>query len=461
MSKQIVCTTITKSHLAYARTLAETLLEYNPDAELYVLLADRLDDAFDPEIEPFKLIQLEALPDQNLIERMKFYYTPFEFCCALRGLLHQYVFETLNAERWIFLDSDVMVCHSLDAIFDQLSDVSILLSPHAETPVEIEYAAHEACFLNAGMYNGGFLGLRRTEETYRFINWWKERLIHYGFSDLSIADPRGLFVDQLWLNFVPLYFRDFKLLLHPGTNIGHWNFYDRQFEYDGNGSIQVNQQPLLFIHFSGWNLSNPYQISKYSLLPYEEQIDSPWGKMATQYREKLLKNGYEVTSQLPYAFGTFQDGSSIDWISRRGYYDELKRGITGEDSPFDRAAYFQSQSYWIDSIPLLTEKLHQANQTIHQLHAQVEQIQTSLQETIAQQQLTIEQQQQTIEQQQQTIEQQQLTIEQQQQQICEKDGMLDQIHLRLQAIENSKFWQFRNLWWKLRRSLGQTDTLAQ
>ncbi len=433
MSKRIVCTTITKSHLAYARTLAETLLEHNPDAVLYVLLVDRLDDAFDPTVEPFKLIRLEELPDQNLIEQMTFYYTPFELCCALRGALHHYIFETLSAESWIFLDSDVMVCHSLEEIFDQLSEVSILLSPHTGTPVSIDWAAHEINFLSAGICNGGFLGLRRTDEACQFINWWKERLIYYSFSDLSIGDPRGLFVDQLWLNFVPLYFRDFKFLWHSGANIGHWNFHERQFAFNQSGTVTVDQQPLLFLHFSGWDLLNPYRISKYSLLPYEEQIDSPWGKMADFYREKLLKNGYEATSSLPYAFGTFRDGTPIDWTMRRGYYEELMQGKAKDGSPFDRSEHFQTQPYLVNSTQLLFARLQQADQTIHQLQAQVKQTQTALQNT----------------------------IQQSQQQLQYKDSVIAHTQQRLQEIEKSKFWQLRNFWWKIKRSLGQSDSLKR
>ncbi|MBD2082338.1 glycosyl transferase, group 1 [Leptolyngbya sp. FACHB-17] len=472
MSKRIVCTTTTKNHLAYARTLAETLLEHNSDAELYVLLADRLDDAFDPDCESFKLISLEELPDQHLVEQMTFYYTPFELCCALRGVLHQYIYETLAPESWIFLDSDVMVCHSLEAIFEQLSQVSILLSPHVTTPISLDRAPNlEVTLLRGGTYNGGFLGLRRTDEAYRFINWWKTRLAYYGFADPQVSDPRGLFVDQLWLNLAPVYFQDFGILWHPGANIGHWNFYERQFERDPNGNVLVNDQPLLFLHFSGWDLFNPYQVSKYSLLAYEEQFNSPWGKMAKLYREKLLKNGYEATTSLPYAFATFQNGTPIDWVTRRGYYEELRRGTEADGSPFDHPEYAQTLSYRPNSTQFLAAQLHQTEQTVHQLQTQVEQAEATIaqhQQTIAQQQQTIEQAEATIAQQQQTIEQaeatiaqQQQTIEQQQQQIHEKDGMLDQIQLRLQAIENSKFWQFRNLWWKLRRSLGQSDTLAQ
>ena len=63
MSKNAVCTVITKSYLPYARTLASSLAEHNPDVDLYVLLADKVDGYFDPSLESLKFIYLEDLSE--------------------------------------------------------------------------------------------------------------------------------------------------------------------------------------------------------------------------------------------------------------------------------------------------------------------------------------------------------------------------------------------------------------
>lgn len=130
MNEHVVCTIITKSYIAYARTLASTLCEHNPNSKLFVLLADRVDGYFEPSGEPFQLIRLEDLPEQKVVEKMCFYYTPFELCCAPRGMLHEYIFEQTSAQSWLFLDSDIMIFNSLDIVFDKLEQTSILLNPH-------------------------------------------------------------------------------------------------------------------------------------------------------------------------------------------------------------------------------------------------------------------------------------------------------------------------------------------
>jgi hypothetical protein len=434
MIERVVGTVITKNYLAYARTLAETLIEHNPEAKLYVLLADRLENYFQPENEPFELIHLEDLPDQEAIKQMCFYYTPLELCCALRGLLHEYIIEHTSAESWIFLDCDIMVCGSLEGIFDELSETSILFTPHCSVPLPLESAEHEMSVLMHGLSNAGFLGLRRTEQTRQFLNWWKGRLQYYCFLDSAIGDPRGLSVDQLWLNLALLYFPDFKFLKHPGANIGHWNFYERKFEIDSQGNIVVNQQPLLFLHFSGWDINNPDVVSRHSPL-YQERVDSPWTKLAERYRERLLQNGYEVTKQFPYAFSTFSDRTSITQAMRRGYYSELKQGIE-ISAPFENSEYFQSKRYTLDSTHFLREELHGVYQQLVELQQQNHQTHVTLQQT-------------------------QIALQQTEAEFTQfrhqAEAEIAQSHQTISEMENSIFWKARNAWWKIKQRFGQPE----
>jgi hypothetical protein len=441
MAQRVACTIITKNYLAYARTLAKTLIEQNPEATLYVLLADRLEDYFRPEDEPFELIRLEDLPDQDAIEKMCFYYTPLELCCALRGLLHDYIIQHTTAESWIFLDCDIMVCGCLESVFQALSDTSILFTPHCSVPMPIENAEQEMSVLMHGLSNAGFLGLRRTEQTQKFLSWWKERLQYYCFLDSAIGDPRGLSVDQLWLNLALLYFPDFKFFKHPGANIGHWNFYEREFEFDAQGNIIVNQQSVLFLHFSGWNINTPEIVSKHSPL-YRDKITSPWVNFAKKYRELLLENGYEETKEFPYAFGQFEEAIPITQAMRRGYYNELKQGIAVE-FPFKKSEYFQSKRFPLDSTHFLREELHdvyhqlvELQQQNHQLHLTLEQTHFSLHETHTKLQGT------------------ETEFAQFQQQA---EAEIARSHQTIAEMENSIFWKIRNKWWKIKQRFGQAE----
>jgi hypothetical protein len=344
MSKQIVCTIVSKSYLQYARTLATSLAAHNPDLRLLVLLADRVDRYFDPASEPFDLLRLEDLADQTTIEQMCFYYTAYELCCALRGLLHEYILNQTTAQSWIFLDSDILVCHSLQPIWQQLEQTSILLHPHSTTPAGIQAARPpEIDLLRGGLYNAGFLGLTRSDATTAFIHWWKERLIKFCFSEDT--------VDQIWLNLVPLYFPNVALLLHPGANLGHWNLHNRTLAKDPQGHITANGEPLLFVHFSGWDMANPANVSKHAPM-YAGQEFPLWTELGLRYRTQLLSHGDTTVRQFPYAFNYFQTSEPITPKMRRTYYNLVFQGYPPEGSPFANFAQLE-----LLSRPTATERV--------------------------------------------------------------------------------------------------------
>lgn len=345
MSESAVCTIITKSYLPYARTLASSLAKYNPDVNLYVLLADKVDEYFDPSLEPFEFIYLENLSEPKSIEQMCFYYTPFELCCGLRGLLHEYMFEKTDAKKWLFLDSDIMVCSSLTVIFNQLENSSILLTPHISIPLANNYADPdcEITYLKSGLYNGGFLGLRRTDTSKKFISWFKDRLQNFSFHDYASQEyvSRGLFVDQLWLNLVPLYFKDVDFCLEPGANLGHWNIFDRLFNKDNLGNITVDGKPILFVHFSGWDINNIDKVSKYVSVSDEEKTPSSWMEISKLYKDSLIDHHYEDFVSYPYAFNFFHNGKFITPEIRHKYYDYSRKLKETEFSPFSNESFDQ------------------------------------------------------------------------------------------------------------------------
>src|SRR4051812_3131269 len=124
-----ICTVITKSHLAHARVLARSMRQFHPDAEVVVLLADRIDGHFSPAAEPFRLVLLDQLIHPKLAEQMAFYYSAFELCCALRPMLHDFVWRNSRATEWVFLDSDIQVVGDMSDVFQSAAQASILVNP--------------------------------------------------------------------------------------------------------------------------------------------------------------------------------------------------------------------------------------------------------------------------------------------------------------------------------------------
>ena len=335
----LACTIVTKSHLAYARTLAKTLRQHNPGSKLYVLLADRFQECFDPAKEPFELVMLSDLKHPEAIEHMCFYYRPFELCCALRGLLHEYMMKEVNAPKWFFFDADIMIFSSLESIWRQLDAASILLCSHFTKPVPDQYVEqYEIDVLRLGLFNGGVIGLRQTREACQFIEWFKKRLKCYAFQKPS----QGQYVDQLWLNFVPIFFKDVEIIVHPGANLAYWNIHERSLEKRSDGQIQVNGHPLLFIHFSGWQIKRPEVFSKWAAMD-ERNIHHSIAQLGKKYRDLLVENGHETYRKYSCAFSYFKNGELISDHMRRLHFEDLMNGNVCSGSPFDNYSYFKSR----------------------------------------------------------------------------------------------------------------------
>jgi hypothetical protein len=247
--------------------------------------------------------------------------------------------------KWIYFDTDIIVNHSLKRISDQLDNTSIILSPHLlsiDPPPSINVKAIrklESYLLRyGGIYNGGFLALRRTEESRTFIRWFKDHLRMYGFDDRPMQSG-----DQFWLPYVPLYFREVSVDRNTGANLAYWNLYERTIEQNELGKIEVNGEPLLFFHFAGFDMNTPDKLTKYDIPRGLKIVPPPIQELAKEYHRLLIDNGYEETKNYPYAFAKFKDGQTITPMMRRLYFKEIFHDKAFKGSPFEQHEHFRSR----------------------------------------------------------------------------------------------------------------------
>jgi hypothetical protein len=330
-----VVTLASRSHLPFARALAMSVNASNPGLPVYVLLVDGNAGEDSDKSEPFKLIFLSQLPDQATVRRMSFQYAAFEFCNALKGHLSQFVMEELKPEQWIYLDSDIMVCGSLQPIWQAIDTGPIVITPHCTRPIPgSDVGPYELNLIKHGVYNGGLMGMKNRPETGRFLNWFASRLSRFAFYD----DAAGSFVDQTWMTLIPCLFESTVICRHPGVNIGHWNLHERTLTRADDGTFLSNGLPVVCVHFSGWDFSNPEKISKFAL-PHLNPVPPEWAAIGLRYRELLTQAGYDPAVQVPYGFGCFSDRREITSRMRKGYLADLDAGLAPAD-PFNSAVHF-------------------------------------------------------------------------------------------------------------------------
>ncbi len=313
-ANQAIFTIVTKSYLAFARVMAKELGLRCPGMPFYVFLADGPDGYFEPENEPFRVIKLEEFLPSSLRSTMSGYYTAYEFCNALKPFAHLHLATIIGAERWFYLDSDIYLCGNLNSLFAELDDCSILLTCHILKPVHLEIAEPlELSFLRAGIYNGGVVGLKNSTTATDFLRWWKDRLIW----NCLHSEP-GLEADQSWLNFVPLFFSDVKILKDPEVNVAYWNFHERELQLGIDGIVRVAEKSIPFLHFSGWDWRIPDKISIHasSSLGISEPA---WNHLSSAYLQSLIQESVQITSRWPYSFAISADGQDITPAMRRKF----------------------------------------------------------------------------------------------------------------------------------------------
>jgi hypothetical protein len=142
-----------------------------------------------------------------------------------------------------------------------------------------------------------FLALNPTSDNVKnFLKWWGERTSQFGYVDLA----NGYFVDQIWFNLVPVFFKKVYILRHPGYNMACWNLHERVIsEYLENGKILLHSgDHLVFYHFSLWSFFRPKEITR-KLTRFNFKNRPDLSKLFNDYYGRLQQNRMEDFSKIP------------------------------------------------------------------------------------------------------------------------------------------------------------------
>ncbi len=312
-------TICSNNYLAQAKTLADSFILMNPSYRFIIFLVDTLSEKidyhfFDPyEIVPVMNMGIEQL--DQMIER----YDITELNTAIKPFAFHFLFNRdPKADYIIYSDPDIYFYRPITLIENQLLENDILLTPHIFSPIYDKLSPSEPDFLNAGLYNLGFLAMKRSGESAKFLNWWMLKLT----DQCRIDFANGLFVDQLWINFAPLYFNNVHILRHLGHNVAYWNLHEREITMAGNRYMINNVYDLIFFHFSGYHLSRPGNISKYqNRFRFSTRADI--SGLFKKYQQCVVKNNYAQYIQVPCHYYNKKQHSNIK--SQTSNYTFLER----------------------------------------------------------------------------------------------------------------------------------------
>jgi len=239
-------------------------------------------------------------------------YLAFELACVLRGRLHKHFASQPTIERWAVIDTDIGVLGSLDPLFDALDAGPIALTLHSTSPIYLDrIVPQESNLLELGIYNGGVVAMKHSDEALWISKWLCERLERYGRSWRN-RQGQGLdaqifeYVDQIWLNLVPVYCPNTVIIRDERFNLGHWNLFQGKLEIKDNRAL-FNGKPVVMIHFSGLPKDRLDFVAAHDSI-YREKPCHAWGELASEYlqRSELSKSQHYP---FPYCYADMQPKS--------------------------------------------------------------------------------------------------------------------------------------------------------
>ena len=334
-----IFTIVAKNYLPQARVLMRSVARQHPEWRRVVVLVDRIDGYFRPEDEDFEVILSSDLPIP-MLRWFHFKYSILELSTGVKPYAFEYLFEKYNFDRLVYLDPDIKVFSPLVQVDKALDAANVVLTPHLTGALEGEKRPSEIDILRTGAYNLGFIAVRRTPTSALFLEWWQKRLYDHCVVDL----PRGLFVDQKWVDLVPGLFEGVAILRDSGYNVAYWNLPHRPVLRTAQG-FAVAGVLLAFFHFSGFDIDRPNQLSRHQNRLEMAELPAGTREILAGYRDDVLAAGYAECKSWPYAFDYFSNGTRIPDLGRPIHHESPEM-FAAIDDPFSDAGFAAFVEVW-------------------------------------------------------------------------------------------------------------------
>lgn len=191
-------------------------------------------------------------------------YNTLERICSLRPRVVLDAFEKgydivvfLGAKVEFFADPFKLV-DSLKVIQDPCNAV---VTPHILEPLpEDGKFPSNASVSFTGHISTDVVSFRKCPEIIEFLTWQDEIM------KTKVKTTKETYLDQSWLNFLPFFVPNVKILRDPGYNVAYWNYKQRNlWKSSATGKWLLKNKNetkyLTCFQYSGLDLNNPENIS--------------------------------------------------------------------------------------------------------------------------------------------------------------------------------------------------------
>jgi len=281
------CTIASKSHLPHVMVLAQSLRQQTAEVRLHTLFTDDVQGEVETDgIDVYHISQLAKVNNAEEI-LVKYNQEADHLRWALKPVFLQHLLTQL--ESVIYLDNDVHFYSSFDFLFEQLSKHSMLLTPHWSSFDPLPHTSDFELNFKIGLFNAGFVGVN--SRAMEALKWWTEVCLFKMSKDTS----EGYFVDQRYLDLLPIIDENIGIVRHQGCNVGGWNIHQNKRSLV-NGKVLINDKyPVVFVHFNQSTLNQISQGNDSLLKPYLQQYRNSFQSLGFNFDE--LFSGRVATGQ--------------------------------------------------------------------------------------------------------------------------------------------------------------------
>lgn len=242
-------TIITADFLHYALALRYSLARFKPEVALNVLIADEHFDAteLDGVFEGIRLLSLQDLCADGAGKCIFEKYFKSNMDCFRWSMKPVVLNHLLSSgyDQTFFLDPDLFFFADFSFLEHHLRDRAVLLTPHWRASEPRCDESNFAILQTSGLFNAGFVGVTAAGRS--AMDWWTALCLYR----CEKQPDQGLFVDQAYLDMMPIYFEDVAIERHRGCNVANWNQVEcpRIVRPDGTVGIRGGWD-VVFIHFT-------------------------------------------------------------------------------------------------------------------------------------------------------------------------------------------------------------------
>lgn len=258
----MVVTIVTQTFLIYARAIKAALAEFDETIGFAAVVVDAAQEHDLPEwaMRPESLARTQPRA-RELLQR----YSAADDTDALRWSLKSQLLAgclQAGAKKVIWSDPDLMFFEDPGWLFEQIEPDTVLLSPHFRAFRPSTDGEDFRKNYTEGLFQAGFLGVG--ENTHEFLDWWAEACLW----DMSKDPAAGTYVDQKFLDLLPVCWDGTKILKHRGCNVADWNWFENKRTADANSVLVNGRDPVLFIHFTDGTIAAIQRGRDQVLQPY-------------------------------------------------------------------------------------------------------------------------------------------------------------------------------------------------